>query len=167
MGFTQNIDIIYSKRQRQQIEKQREREKKEEIKNYKRDLKLSLLTDLENEFIKLFEIKGSQSIYYFYDLENRRNIINLIGSSEEGKKYIDNNYYKILNKIYKQFQNHEKAKQINNIKYQQNTSDQKTKNKSIIIILYILNIIKKLIYFVIGFIIFILAVIFGLATKSK
>ena len=82
MGFTQNIDLILSKIQLEKEQKREEKEqkriKKEQLKEYERDLKKSLLTDLQYEFTKEFEKVGSQAVYTFYNIQNQNNIINLL-----------------------------------------------------------------------------------------
>ena len=50
---------------------------------------------------------------------------------------MENNYYKILSKVHKKYQNHEKSKQVKNIQYQQKTSQVK-KVKIFDVILYII-----------------------------
>lgn len=89
-------------------------EEKENTKQYEKDYKTALLLELENlifsKFDKLFA-EEKQSINYikiiFFDFEIRNDIINMIAKGNSiDSIFLDNNYDKIVEKVYNKYKKH-------------------------------------------------------------
>lgn len=93
-----------------QLEKAKE--EKENQKAYERDLKKALEYDCIDCMKRDFEKEGFYNACINLQLATTRQaIIDNLGENEIEKRYLDNNYEKIFNKVKKIYANDEKAKQ--------------------------------------------------------
>ncbi len=161
---------VLSKKQQEELEKEEKSRLKEEQKQYKKDVFIALLEELKSEFELLFEQKGTQAIYEFYDITKRKHIINKIGANTEEKHYIDKTYTTTLKEIYTKYLNNEKYKEYEQSKHI-NFNIEQLKNNDTNVLFKITFIIGKFLIYIfsilLSIIIFMLAVIFGMAKDIK
>lgn len=65
---------------------------------------------LEVEFSKKFSIVGSRAVYDFYNVKERENIIQVLGTNDYEYVRLNKIYDKVLRRMFKVYQNDEKYK---------------------------------------------------------
>ena len=87
------------------------REEKQTKREYERDIIKAVENDCIRCMEKCFEREGHQKAFYHLQLlETRDDILNHIPESDFEYHYLKENYEKILNKVKKQYENDQKAK---------------------------------------------------------
>lgn len=104
---------------------ERKKEQEREQKQYEKDLLLACERDLQTSFERIFESAKPQDqltlnivLSKLYKLEYRNGLIDEKGSSTLEKDYLDKNYDKILNRVYKKWQNNLKSIEVENLQVQ-------------------------------------------------
>lgn len=159
-----------------EIEKlQRKKEQEAERKQYEKDMLIACKKDLQNRFEEDFKLQGVKAKYYFYNIDNRENIIKSIAETEVQGNYLESNYIKFLNEIIKKYElqeeyNAEQLKELaleqaekeNHISKEQEKKEQN--KKELLAVLKILwLIIKWILIILFGGIILLMKFLFGLA----
>ncbi|WP_455937235.1 hypothetical protein [Gemella morbillorum] len=87
------------------------REEKQQKKEYEKDITKAVEKDCIQCMRRCFEREGCQRAFYHLQLAATRNdILQHIPESEKEFDFLDNNYERILNKVKKQYENDQKAK---------------------------------------------------------
>ena len=137
-AFTMEIEkinrtIANNQKEAEKLQRQLENEKakKENQKQYEKDLKIAIENDLRNTFEKCFERDGLEKGLINLSLKQTRNEIlqNITNSSFE-YDFINNNYERILNKVKKIYENDQKARnKILAMQLQQQQQEQQKEDK--------------------------------------
>lgn len=133
----------------EQIRRQRERQKKEDLKRYKNEIEIYI----KKEFDKYFEIAGSEYIIEFYNRERKKEILNnyfdTIKTIDKNgfetipyKNEIEQHFYNKYNTILTKSQKEQKQQELYNL--QQIPIEEATKQKNNIDIIAIFLIIIKI-----------------------
>lgn len=87
------------------------REEKQQKREYEKDITKAVEKDCVQCMRRCFEREGCQKAFYHLQLtETRNDILQHISESEKEFDFLDNNYERILNKVKKQYENDQKAK---------------------------------------------------------
>jgi hypothetical protein len=87
------------------------REEKQQKREYERDITKTVERDCIQCMKRCFDREGYQKAFYHLQLvETRKEILQHIPESEVESEYLDYNYERILNKVKKQYENDQKAK---------------------------------------------------------
>lgn len=131
----------------EQLRKQKERIRKEDLNRYKRELEIYV----KQEFEKYFNIAGSSYIYEFYNKARKQEILNnffdtikevdangfyRIPFKSELSEYFYNKYNTILNKCLKEQKQQEQYDTIMNAKQLENQEQKKNINDTNIIAIF-------------------------------
>lgn len=142
-----NKTIEENQKEAERLARQLERAKEEKKtrKEYERDIKKALEYDCIDCMKRDFEREGFYNACINLQLvATRQAIIDNLGESETEKRYLDNNYEKIFNKVKKIYANDEKAKiQMEQLKAQQ--EEEAMKNTTAYKVLVTLGVIGLII----------------------
>ena len=123
-----NKTIEENQKEAERLARQLERAKEEKKtrKEYERDIKKALEYDCIDCMKRDFEREGFYNACINLQLvATRQAVIDNLGESETEKRYLDNNYEKIFNKVKKIYANNEKSKeQIQLLRNQQQLEEQ-------------------------------------------
>lgn len=143
-----------------------EKKKQENLKEYEKDLTKATENDLQNTFKTYFNNTDLQNAYIKLRLnETREKIIKDIATNDREGDYLQNNYERILQKVYKIFKNDIDAKQeLQNIEEQKKQDKNEKKQAVLLTIFYFIkNIIKYVFFIIFGIFYFIWKVLTNLA----